>query len=118
MAASEGERAQFGQRLRALRGERTLQEVARLLEHDHELVVSPQSLSQWERGQSAPSKRATVEIVDEALAANGQLLEALGYAPTDSMSDTTRTAIEAQVSSLADRVDRLERMVREIAERG
>lgn len=79
MAHTDEQRADFGHRLRALRGDRPLREIVSVLLREHDMETSTAQLSAWERGEYAPRYRSQVEVLEEAFNAGGQLLDALGY---------------------------------------
>lgn len=86
MPPTPQERERFGAALRRLRGDRTISEIVTLLVRDHDLESSTAQISAWERGQYAPRHRSVTEQLDEALRADGELVQIL-YGPTPEPDD-------------------------------
>lgn len=110
--ASEAERLEFGRLLRAARERAgySLAELSSQLRVQCSVSVSPQVLSNWERGVNAPPDRMKVQAVDELLGAGGTLLTALGYSP-----DGARVIDIEEVNRLRSEVEDLRKVVARLA---
>lgn len=73
----------------------------------HGVDYTSAAVSQWERGQSRPDDRRTALALDTCLAAEGAILDALGYRP-----DEPTTA--DRLSALERRLDAIERHLRQL----
>lgn len=112
--ASQGEREGFGRLLRAarVRAGYSLAELAAQL-RTHDVRISAQVLSNWERGVNAPPDRGKVQAVDDLLGCAGSLLAALGYssegATVIDLDEVNQ--LRAEVADLRKVVARLARLI-------
>lgn len=77
------------ERLRELRGSRTLREIANVMRHNTNgrVDVTPQAISNWEKKGFVPRKHA--DAYDDALGAGGAVLAMSGHAPKRDVGLTT-----------------------------
>lgn len=110
MPPTPAERSRFGSRLRELRGDRTLQAISTMLLRNHDLEVGTATLSAWERGDYAPKHRSIAEVLDEAMAADGELLTLLYGGEAPRQQRPSRREVDL-LGELAERVAALEEAV-------
>lgn len=112
MAATSEERQRFGERLRALREmadvtAAALAEQMTRLKHPTEAA----SITAWERGEYAPRRRATVELLEGIFnVGDGELQHLLGYGlPIDKQ--------EERFSQIEQRLEGIEETLQELLRR-
>lgn len=112
--ATDEERVEFGRRLRELREVAGLSADGlseRLAVDGHR--VSGQSITAWERGQYVPRHRPTLEVVERALNAEGELGPIIGFATAfnagrvEALSHEVAEVV-SRLGALEDRVAALE----------
>lgn len=98
MRSTPEQRTAFGARLRELREAKpaTVQAVVDDLRR-HDPTMSVAKLSAWERGEYAPSKAATIELLEDYYKVPGELTARLGAAgpPAATELDLLRQRVEA-----------------------
>lgn len=109
MAASDEERRAFGRRLRALReaADLTAANVAAVLTEQGQ-VTQTASVTAWERGEYAPQRRSTVELLEMVVRAGaGELLELLGYVPMLDKQEARFTEIERRLDGMEEALQKM-----------
>lgn len=102
----------FGGTLRRIRKLRGLTQsqlaAAPSVEAAYGRPLTSAAVSEWERDQNLPKNRATVQALDDELAADGELLRAGGYnGPPGTDTEERLSAIEAEMKMLRRDMKRL-----------